>query len=99
MASEPTGNGNLALSGLVLKFDNVSLRFDDVVALDKISFEMTAGETRVILGAAGSGKTSLLKTAIGLVTPDAGRVDLLGRDITGLAERELFPIRSKVGVL
>ena len=85
--------------GVVLKFEQVDLRFGDAVALDNISFEMPAGETRVILGAAGSGKTTLLKTALGLLKPDDGRVYLYGRDITNLKERELFQIRSKVGVL
>ena len=84
---------------LVLKFDRVDLRFGDAVAMEQISFEMPAGETRVILGSAGSGKTTLLKTAIGLLKPDGGRVFLYGRDITDLKERELFEIRSKVGVL
>ena len=85
--------------GVVLKFDQVYLRFGDAVAMDNISFEMPAGETRVILGAAGSGKTTLLKTALGLLQPDHGGVYLYGRDITNLKERELFQIRSKVGVL
>ncbi|MGI8744110.1 MAG: ABC transporter ATP-binding protein [Bryobacteraceae bacterium] len=88
-----------AHSETVLKFEQVDLRFDDVVAMDKISFSMPPGETRVILGAAGSGKTTVLKTAIGLLKPDSGHVYLYGQDITGLKERELFEIRSKVGVL
>jgi len=83
----------------VLRFEEVSLAFDETVALEGISFEMAAGETRVVLGAAGSGKTSLLKTALGLLQPDAGRVWLLGEDITGRRERDLFGIRSRVGVL
>ncbi len=84
---------------VVLKFEQVHLRFGDAIALDNISFEMPAGETRVILGSAGSGKTTLLKTAIGLLKPDAGHVYLYERDITNLKERELFQMRSKVGVL
>lgn len=83
----------------LLRFENVSLRFDETVALDSVSFKMDAGETRVVLGAAGSGKTTLLKTAIGLVRPDSGRVYLFGEEITGLAEGQLYDIRSKVGVL
>lgn len=90
---------NASQSNIVLKFEKVSVHFDEVVALDQVSFEMPAGQTRVILGAAGSGKTTLLKTAIGLIRPDSGRVFLYGRDITGLKERDLFLIRSKVGVL
>ncbi len=83
----------------LLRFDAVSLRFDEIVALDSVSFAMGAGETRVILGAAGSGKTTLLKTALGLIQPDSGHIYLFGQEITGLKENQLFEIRSKVGVL
>jgi len=83
----------------LLSFDQVSLRFDEVVALDGISFELYAGETRVVLGAAGSGKTTLLKAAIGLLRPDAGKIFLFGKEITHLEEEQLFELRSGVGVL
>ena len=83
----------------VLRFEDVCLAFDETIALDHVSFEQAAGETRVLLGAAGSGKTALLKTAIGLLQPDSGRVWLLGEEITGRSERDLFRIRSRVGVL
>jgi phospholipid/cholesterol/gamma-HCH transport system ATP-binding protein len=86
-------------SASLLRFENVTIRFDDVVAVDNVSFEMSAGETRVVLGSAGSGKTTLLKAAIGLIRIDSGRIFLLGRDITDLEERQLFDIRSQVGVL
>ncbi len=83
----------------VLRFEDVSLAFDESVALDHVTFEQTAGETRVVLGAAGSGKTALLKTAIGLIKPDSGRVWLLGEEITRRGEHDLFRLRSRVGVL
>lgn len=84
----------------VLRFDRVSVRFDDnTLALDAVSFELGGGETRIILGAAGSGKSVLLKTAIGLLRADSGHVWLLGKDITRMSEEELFPLRSQVGVL
>jgi phospholipid/cholesterol/gamma-HCH transport system ATP-binding protein len=89
---------NIDVESLLL-FDNVGLKFDDLVALEGISFEMRAGETRVILGAAGSGKTTLLKAALGLIRPDSGRVYLFGREINDLKEKDLFAIRSRVGVL
>jgi len=92
-APEQTGTGEL------LRFENVTIHFDDTVAVNDVSFALRAGETRVILGAAGSGKTTLLKAAIGLIHVDAGRVFLLGRDITDLDERQLFDIRAEVGVL
>ena len=90
---------NTAATESLLRFDTVSLNFDETVALDSVSFEMCAGETRVVLGAAGSGKTTLLKIAIGLIRPDSGRVYLFDEEITGLKEAQLFDIRSKVGVL
>lgn len=83
----------------VLRFENVSLWYDDTPALDNVSFDLLPGETHVILGAAGSGKTVLLKTALGLVRPDTGKVYVFGRDITVLEEEELFEIRRKMGVL
>jgi phospholipid/cholesterol/gamma-HCH transport system ATP-binding protein len=86
-------------SGEVLRFDDVSLHFSDTPALDHVSFVMGAGDTRLVLGGAGSGKTMLLKTAVGLVKPDSGRIFLFGQDITPLSENELFNIRSKVGIL
>jgi phospholipid/cholesterol/gamma-HCH transport system ATP-binding protein len=93
------GMQNQSSSERLLRFENVTIRFDEVVAVDNVSFEMSAGETRVVLGSAGSGKTTLLKAAIGLIPVDSGRVFLLGRDITDLDERQLFEIRSQVGVL
>ncbi|MBI4875627.1 MAG: ATP-binding cassette domain-containing protein [Acidobacteria bacterium] len=83
----------------VLRFENVSVRFEDVTALDRVSFAMRAGETRVILGAAGSGKTILLKAALGLVRAGEGRVLVFGEDITRRRERELYELRSRIGML
>jgi phospholipid/cholesterol/gamma-HCH transport system ATP-binding protein len=83
----------------ILRFENVSVSFDGVEALRDMTFEAREGESRVILGAAGSGKTVLLKTALGLVRPDSGKVFVFGRDISGMGEHELFEIRSRIGML
>jgi phospholipid/cholesterol/gamma-HCH transport system ATP-binding protein len=83
----------------VLRFDRVSVAFDDVPALADVSFQAYEGESRVIMGATGSGKTVLLKTALGLQRPDAGTVYVFGKDISRMRERELFEIRSKIGML
>jgi len=83
----------------VLRFEHVTVSFDDVTALSDVSFEAFEGESRVILGAMGSGKTVLLKTALGLVKPDSGKVYAFGRDLTVLSERALFEVRSKIGML
>ena len=83
----------------VLRFDNVTVSFDGDVALRDITFAAYEGESRIILGAAGSGKTVLLKTAMGLVKPESGKVFVFGQDISAMSERRLFDVRSKIGML
>ena len=83
----------------VLRFEHVMVSFEDNWALSDVSFEARQGESRVILGAAGSGKTVLLKTALGLIKPDSGKVYAFDRDLTTMNERELFEVRSKIGML
>lgn len=85
--------------GSILRFDHVSISFDEIRALNDVSFTLERGHTCVIFGAAGSGKSVTLKTAIGLWRPDAGQVHLFGQDITKLEEEQLFEMRSRVGVL
>ncbi len=96
---ESAGRQGAERSGPVLRFDRVTVSFDELRALDEVSFEVHAGESRVILGAAGSGKTVLLKTALGLIKPESGRVWVFGEDITEMPEPELFAIRARIGVL
>jgi phospholipid/cholesterol/gamma-HCH transport system ATP-binding protein len=83
----------------ILRFEHVTVGFDDEIALNDVSFETRKSESRVILGAAGSGKTVLLKTALGLIKPISGHVYLFGEDIGGMRERKLFEVRSKIGML
>ena len=80
-------------------FSGVNLQYGEVWALEQVSFDLRPGETIVVFGAAGSGKTMLIKTAAGLVKPDSGRVWLFGQDLTRLRERDLYAIRSHVGIL
>jgi len=88
-----------ASNGSILQFDRVTVRFDDNVVLRNLSLTMNEGETVVILGSAGSGKTVLLKTALGLIEPDEGTVYLFGRDTTQLEESEMADLRSRMGIL
>jgi phospholipid/cholesterol/gamma-HCH transport system ATP-binding protein len=83
----------------VLRFENVTVAFDGEVALKDVSFEACEGDSRIILGAAGSGKTVLLKTAMGLTKPESGKIFAFGQEISRMSERQLFDIRSKVGML
>jgi phospholipid/cholesterol/gamma-HCH transport system ATP-binding protein len=89
----------MAGDSTVLRFDGISLKFGETVALDHVSFELSAGECRVVLGAAGAGKTTLLKVALGLVRPDSGRLYVFGEDVTDLKESAWFDIRAKMGIL
>lgn len=83
-----------------LRFQNVTVEFDDGTrALDDISFSVEEGETRILLGAAASGKTVLLKAAMGLVRATSGSVWLFDEDVTTKPEHDLFAIRSKLGML
>jgi phospholipid/cholesterol/gamma-HCH transport system ATP-binding protein len=83
----------------VIRFENVTVAFDGNPAIEDVSFEILHGESRVILGAAGSGKTVILKTALGLLHPDRGRVFLFGNDITAMRERDMFELRARCGIL
>lgn len=83
----------------VLRFEHVSVSFDGVPALSDVSFQVEEGETRILFGAAGSGKTVLLKAALGLVRPDSGRILVFGQDITQIREAGLSGVRSKMGML
>ncbi len=82
-----------------LRFEKITVVFDDVKALEDFSFTVKKGETRIILGAAGSGKTVLLKVAMGLVRPTSGRVFVFDEDVTDIAESAWFEVRSKIGML
>jgi phospholipid/cholesterol/gamma-HCH transport system ATP-binding protein len=83
----------------ILQFEDVSLSYDDKLVVDRVNLAIYPGDTYILLGAAGSGKTLLLKLAMSLIQPDSGRIRLLGHDITRLKETELFEIRSEVGIL
>src|SRR5262245_11969917 len=83
----------------ILRFENVTVAFDGNEAISDISFEAIATESRVILGAAGSGKTVLLKTALGLIKPDKGKVIVFDKDIATMKEHDLFEVRSQMGML
>ena len=92
-------SGRGAAVGYAICFENVSLAFEGKPVLREITFAVPEGETLVLLGESGAGKTVLLKLALGLLRPDAGRISILGREITGLAEEELFEIRKKIGMV
>ena len=80
-------------------FDDVAMEFEGRPVLNGISFELPCGETKILLGVAGSGKSTILKLALGLLKPDRGRIYVLGHEITAMSEEELFEVRAKVGMV
>jgi phospholipid/cholesterol/gamma-HCH transport system ATP-binding protein len=80
-------------------FEDVSLSFEDKPVLDGISFRLPKGETKAIFGVAGSGKSTILKLALGLLKPDSGRIYVLGEEITQMPEEQLFDLRRKIGMV
>jgi phospholipid/cholesterol/gamma-HCH transport system ATP-binding protein len=67
--------------------------------LDSIDLDIYPGETMVIMGGSGSGKSTMLRLMIGAITPDAGTITMLGKDIGGLSEREMNELRKRFGIL
>jgi len=101
MTPEPNKPGPAVPSRTsLLRFENVTVAFGaDPPVLNDLSFDVREGETRIILGAAGSGKTVLLKTAMGLIHPVSGRVFLFDEDVTDKSEHDMFNIRARIGML
>jgi phospholipid/cholesterol/gamma-HCH transport system ATP-binding protein len=83
----------------VIAFDKVSIAFEGRTVLDGISFQLAKGETKAIFGVAGSGKSTILKLALGLMKPDAGDIQVLGEDVTQMREEDLFDLRRKIGMV
>jgi phospholipid/cholesterol/gamma-HCH transport system ATP-binding protein len=77
----------------------VTKRYGERVVLDDVSLRVPRGQTTVLLGPSGTGKSTLLRLAVGLVHPDAGRVLALGEDIGALGERGLLALRRRFGML
>ncbi len=80
-------------------FEDVSIAFDNNQVLKNISFEVKPGETRLLLGPAGSGKSVLMKLANGLIRPDSGRISIFGHEITAMHENEIFELRAVIGMV
>lgn len=83
----------------MLSVAGLTKQIGDQKILRGIDLEVDAGETLVIIGRSGSGKSVLLKHLIGLMTPTSGDVRIEGRQIVGLKERQLLPIRKSVGMM
>jgi phospholipid/cholesterol/gamma-HCH transport system ATP-binding protein len=83
----------------MIEFLNVSMAYDEEIVLNNVSFKINRGETKIILGESGSGKSTILKLILGLIRPDTGQILIEGRDITQMTERELVFIRRNIGMV
>ncbi len=94
---EPASLADYAIPAI--EFRDVHLAFDERVILDGISFKVMHGETKIILGGSGTGKSTAIKLVLGLLKPDAGRVLIDGEDITDYDEHEMMRVRQKIGMI
>jgi phospholipid/cholesterol/gamma-HCH transport system ATP-binding protein len=85
--------------GPVVTFNNISIAFDLKPVLENVSFSVSHGETRIILGPAGGGKSVLMKLTDGLLRPDSGVITVFGNEITAMSETELFKLRGRIGMV
>jgi phospholipid/cholesterol/gamma-HCH transport system ATP-binding protein len=82
-----------------IEFRKVYLAFDDRTVLDNLSFKVMKGETKIILGGSGGGKSTIIKLVLGLLKPDSGRVLVEGEDITDYTEVQMMDVRKKIGMI
>src|SRR3984885_6939271 len=87
------------ISAPVIVFEDVKMSFGDNEVLRGVSFHLPRGETKAVFGVAGSGKSLMLKLALGLIRPDSGRIVALGEDVTQMPEERLFELRGKIGMV
>ena len=88
----PAANGEAAI-----RTTNLCKAFGNQTVLNCVDLQVLRGETLVVLGRSGTGKSVLLRLLIGLQQPDSGSIQVLGQEITGLSENPLYEVRKKVG--
>src|SRR3954449_8547412 len=82
-----------------IEFRDVHLAFDDRTVLDGLSFKVMKGETKIILGGSGCGKSTTIKLVLGLLKPDSGQILVDGEDVTNYSEVDMMRVRKKIGMI
>ncbi|MDX6406320.1 MAG: phospholipid/cholesterol/gamma-HCH transport system ATP-binding protein [Blastocatellia bacterium] len=82
-----------------IEFRDVTMIFDDRKILNNLSFKVMKGETKIILGGSGCGKSTTIKLVLGLLKPDSGQILVDGEDITNYGEAEMMKVRKKIGMI
>ena len=83
----------------MIRFKDVCVKFDGRPVLKDFTMEVPTGETLVILGGSGGGKTTMLRLILGLLHPDSGSILVDGKEIVGLPERDMVPIRARMAMV
>ena len=82
-----------------IEFRDVHLAFDGRKVLDGLSFRVMKGETKIILGGSGCGKSTTIKLVLGLLKPDSGQILVDGEDVTQYTESQMMMVRKKIGMI
>lgn len=82
-----------------IEFRDVFLAFDDRPVLNGLSFKVLKGETKIILGGSGGGKSTIIKLVLGLLKPDSGQILVDGEEITSYNETQMMSVRKKIGMV
>ena len=99
MATTTASFRTSAVAAAAVEFRGVSISFDQKLVFQDVSFSLGHGETLFLLGVTGTGKSVLLKLALGLLKPDAGEIMIQGQNIVSLTEAQLQPIRKNMGMV
>jgi phospholipid/cholesterol/gamma-HCH transport system ATP-binding protein len=82
-----------------IEFRNVTIIYDGRKVLDDLSFKVMKGETKIILGGSGCGKSTTIKLVLGLIKPDSGQILVDGEDVTNYSEAQMMGVRKKIGMI
>lgn len=82
-----------------IEFRGVTLEYDGRKVLNNLSFKVMKGETKIILGGSGSGKSTTIKLVLGLIKPDSGQILVEGEDVTNYSEVDMMRVRKKIGMI
>ena len=86
-------------SNSAIEFQNVTMAYDERRILDEVSFIVNPGETKIVMGGSGTGKSTILKLVLGLIKPQGGRILIDGEETHELSERDLAQVRQKIGMV
>ncbi|HYL96167.1 MAG TPA: ATP-binding cassette domain-containing protein, partial [Terriglobales bacterium] len=99
LPAECSGRLSDAQAQPVIVFEDVAISFEGNPVLDGISFSLERGETKALLGVAGSGKSTILKLTMGLLRPARGHIWVLGQEVSAMKEEDLFELRRRIGMV